>query len=181
MAGKLVVLSGPSGVGKDTLLDAWRARNPRVQRVVACTTRNPRPGEVDGVDYHFLTREEFLAKAEKGDFLEHKEVYGNFYATPNASVDALLNEGKIAILKIDVQGALAVKPLRPDALLIFILPPSEEVLPARITGRGTDSPEVIQRRLDEAHAEIAQASEYHHRVVNDDLQRAVDELEVLIR
>lgn len=181
MAGKLVVLSGPSGVGKDTLIDAWRARNPRVQRVVACTTRAPRTGEVDGVDYHFLTREEFLEKAAHGDFLEHKEVYGNFYATPNASVEELLRDGKIAILKIDVQGALAVKPIRPDALLIFILPPSNAILEARISGRGTDSPEVIRRRLDEAHAEIAQADQYHLRIVNDDLDRAVSELEAAIQ
>lgn len=178
--GTLVILSGPSGVGKDTVIDAWRNADPRVSRVVAYTTRNPRPGEVDGVDYHFVTRDQFLAHAEAGHFLEYKEVHGNFYATPLRDMEAMLDAGGIAILKIDVQGALSAMELRPDATTVFLLPPSNEELERRIRGRGTDADEVIARRLAAAHAEIAQADRYQHRVVNEDVASVVAELASLV-
>ena len=180
-SGNLVILSGPSGVGKDTVIDAWRDRDPRVRRVVAYTTRAPRPGEVDGVDYHFVPVERFLEHAAAGDFLEYKEVHGNHYATPLRDMERMIADGLIAILKIDVQGAHAAMELRPDAVTIFILPPSEEELEARIRGRGSDSEEVICRRLENARAELALASRYQHRLVNQTVDGVVDELEVILR
>ncbi|MBX3118344.1 MAG: guanylate kinase [Fimbriimonadaceae bacterium] len=180
MPGKLVILSGPSGVGKDTVINAWRDANPRVERVVAYTTRQPRPGEIPDVDYHFVSVERFHKLAASGAFLEHKEVHGNFYATPLTDMETMLAEGKIAILKIDVQGALAVMELRADAISVFILPPSELELRRRIEGRGQDSPDVIEKRMRNALGEIALADRYLHRVVNDDLERCVGELEGIV-
>lgn len=180
MSGRLVILSGPSGVGKDTVIDAWHAVNPRVQRVVATTTRSPRPGEVDGTDYHFVTLAEFESMAARGEFLERKQVHGNFYATPISGVDRLLNEGKIAILKIDVQGALEVMALRPGILSVFLLPPSIEELEARIRGRNSDSAEAVAQRLQEARNELAVAEKYTHRVVNDEVESAVARLQEIV-
>jgi len=176
MNGRLVILSGPSGVGKDTVLAAWTASNPRVQRVVAYTTRTPRNGEVDGVDYHFVSLQRFHDLVEEGAFLEHKEVHGNCYATPLADMEAMLVAGKIAVLKIDVQGAMEAMKLRPDALSIFLLPPTTAELEHRIRNRGTDSNEVIERRLRDAHFELSCAEKYTARVVNDDIERVVREL-----
>ncbi|RYG46968.1 guanylate kinase [bacterium] len=181
MQGKLVVLSGPSGVGKDTVLDAWRERNGRVERVVTYTTRTPRPGEVHGVDYVFVTRERFFEHAESGDFLEHKEVHGNHYASPLCDTEEMLRQGKIAVLKIDVQGALAVMPLRPDALTVFLLPPNGNELARRIRERGTETNDEVIRRLRNAEGEMALAGAYAHRIVNDDVERTVDQLEALAR
>ncbi|CAN5699744.1 guanylate kinase [soil metagenome] len=180
MPGRLVVLSGPSGVGKDTVLDAWIARNPRVRRVVTYTTRSPRAGEVHGVDYAFVDRERFLEHVAAGDFLEHKEVHGNHYASPLRDTEALLAEGCIAVLKIDVQGALAVMPLRPDAVTVFLLPPDSDELARRIRERGTESAEEVVKRLRNAEGEIALAGEYAHRIVNQDVVEVVDELERLV-
>jgi guanylate kinase len=174
--GRLVILSGPSGVGKDTVLEAWKASNPRVQRVVAYTTRQPRNGEVNGVDYHFVTRQRFDELVEEGAFLEHKLVHGNCYATPLSDMEALLIAGQIAVLKIDVQGAMEAMKLRPEALSIFLLPPTVEDLEKRIRGRGTDSEEVIERRLEDARYELALADKYTAHVVNDDIERVVREL-----
>ena len=176
MRSRLVILSGPSGVGKDTVLEAWKASNPRVQRVVAYTTRQPRNGEVNGVDYHFVTRQRFDELVEEGAFLEHKLVHGNWYATPLSDMEALLIAGQIAVLKIDVQGAMEAMKLRPDALSIFLLPPTVEDLEKRIRGRGTDSEEVIERRLEDARYELALADKYTAHVVNDDIERVVREL-----
>ncbi|MFQ3587456.1 MAG: guanylate kinase [Fimbriimonadaceae bacterium] len=181
MSGKLVILSGPSGVGKDTVLQRWTEINPDVVKVVSCTTRAPRPGEVDGVDYHFLNAEAFHAKARSGQFLEYKMVHQNWYATPLDHMEALLANGKIAVLKIDVQGALTALRLRSDALSIFLLPPSWEELERRIRGRASDSPEEIEVRLQNARDEIATAAEYAYRVVNDDLERAVSEIDAIVR
>lgn len=180
MKGKLVILSGPSGVGKDTVLAAWSQIEPRVVRVVAYTTRKMRPGEVDGFDYHFVDRSTFLRMVEEGAFLEHKEVHGNLYATPKKDMEAHLDQGKIAVLKIDVQGALTAMALRPDATSIFLLPPSMEVLEQRIRGRGADDEATIQRRLENAKTELSFADRYQHRIVNDDLMRAVGELASLV-
>ncbi len=178
--GKLVILSGPSGVGKDTIIDAWREVNPKVERVVAYTTRSPRPGEVEGLDYRFVSVPDFQTKAGNGDFLEFKEVHGNWYATPLTDMENLIQAGKIAILKIDVQGALHAMSLRKDAISIFILPPSMEELEARIRGRGLDDPEVIEKRLINAQDEVALAPKYHHRVVNLDVDLTVSMLERII-
>lgn len=177
----LLILSGPSGVGKDTVIDAWRARNDKVRRVVAYATRDPRPGETHGVDYHFVPVERFLQHAEAGDFLEYKEVHGNYYATPLKDMEQMLADGLIAILKIDVQGALSAMDLRPDALTVFILPPSEEELERRIRGRGTDTPEAIEKRLKNAREELAVSDRYRYRIVNHDVEQVVDELERIIR
>lgn len=180
MSGKLVILSGPSGVGKDTIIDAWSAVNPKVQRVVAYTTRNPREGEEDGRDYNFVPVPSFLDMAERGEFLEFKEVHGNWYATPLKDMEDLLESGKVAILKIDVQGALHAMSLRKDALTVFILPPSMEELESRIRGRGTEDEEVIEKRLRNAKEEIAVATKYQHRIVNVDVDMTVAMLERIV-
>lgn len=180
MSGKLVILSGPSGVGKDTVIDAWREINPKVERVVAYTTRNPRPGEANGLDYHFVSVEEFQEKASNGEFLEFKEVHNNWYATPLTDMENLIDAGKIAILKIDVQGALHAMVLRKDAISIFILPPSMEELEQRIRGRGLDDPEVIEKRLINAQDEVAMAPKYHHQIVNLDIGLTVSMLERIV-
>ena len=172
----LLILSGPSGVGKDTVIDAWRARDPRVTRVVAYTTRAPRAGEIDGVDYHFVTTDQFLECAEAGDFLEAKEVHGHHYATPLRDMEALLAEGKVAVLKIDVQGALTVMALRPDALSVFLLPPDVDELERRLRDRATDSPDKIAQRLENAQGELALSERYGHRIVNDRVDAVVDRL-----
>jgi len=180
MSGILVILSGPSGVGKDTVIDRWHRVDPRVERVVAATTRAPRDGEVDGVHYHFRTEAEFVAMTERGEFLEHKLVHDKRYGTPLADMERRLAAGKITILKIDVQGALEVMERRPDALSIFILPPSREELQARILSRATDSPEAIEKRLRIAEEEMDLADRYRYRVVNDDVDRAVGEIAAII-
>lgn len=178
--GKLVILSGPSGVGKDTVIDAWRARNPRVARVVAYTTRPPRSHEIDGIDYHFVPVKEFMRMAEAGDFLEYKEVHGNYYATPKTDMEAMLRDGCVAVLKIDVQGAMSVMPIRPDALSVFLLPPNREELRRRIEGRGTDDPETVERRMRNAEEEIALSDNYRFPIVNRDITSVIDELEAII-
>ena len=180
MPGSLVILSGPSGVGKDTVIDAWRARNPLVQRVIAATTRERTENEVDDVDYHFLSQAEFLKRTQSDYFLEWKEVHGQFYGTPNLEVSKLRREGKIAILKIDVQGALAVMELRPDATTIFLMPPSVEELEHRIRGRKRDTLEQIEKRLETAKREMALRNLYQHVVVNDDLGETVRQLEEIL-
>ena len=180
MKGKLVILSGPSGVGKDTLINRWQQINPRIERVIAYTTRAMRPGEREGFDYHFVDRETFMAKAHAGEFLEYKEVHGNMYATPLHDMEALLANGQIAILKIDVQGALLVMELRPDAISIFIEPPSWYELEERIRGRQTDAEDMIAKRLRNAADELALAERYQYQVINDDLDEAVDELEEIV-
>lgn len=181
MGSRIVILSGPSGVGKDTLIDAWRKINPSVERVVAVTTRSPRSGEVEGVDYRFVSRERFDELASTGAFLEYKEVHGNGYATPLESVQRLLEDGKVAVLKIDVQGALAVMEARNDVLTVFVLPPDEKVLEERLQGRGTDDEATVRRRLEGAKAELAQAHRYQFRIVNDSVDRVVQELEDIVR
>ncbi len=179
-AGRLVILSGPSGVGKDTVINTWREKNPRVERVVAYTTRAPRTGEQEGIDYHFVSPERFHELAADGAFLEHKEVHGNWYATPLRDMEQMLAEGKIAILKIDVQGALSVMELRPDAFSVFLLPPSWDELERRIRGRGTEDAATIEKRLRNATEELGFADRYRFQVTNDDLDRAVSELEALV-
>ena len=167
-------------MGKDTVINAWRAKNPRVERVVAYTTRSPREGEVAGADYHFVPVESFQQLATDGAFLEHKEVHSNFYATPLLDMERMLADGKIAILKIDVQGALTAMSLRPDAITVFLLPPSWDELERRIRDRGTDDAATIEKRLRNATEELGLASRYQHQVTNDDLDNVVARLEEIV-
>jgi len=179
MRGKLVILSGPSAVGKDTLIRRWRERNPRVERVITCTTRAPRDGEQNRIDYYFVSRQEFMDKIKRGELLESETVYSEtLYGTPKADVERLLHEGKIAVLNIDVKGAKNIKRLYPEAVTVFILPPSLEELRRRLLSRNTESdPSKVEERLKRAEMEIAESDWYEVRIVNDDVERAVDRLE----
>jgi guanylate kinase len=170
------VVSGPSGVGKGTVLRRLKEREPSLWESVSWTTRDMRAGERDGVDYHFVTRDEFLALRDAGGFLEWFEVFGDLKGTPAAPVAERLSAGDDVLLEIDVQGALAVREQFPDALLVFLAPPSRDEQRRRLEARGTDTPEVIERRLAEAAAEEARAAEFDARVVNDDVDTAVGEV-----
>jgi len=180
MPGRLVILSGPSGVGKDTVIDEWSRINPAVQRVVAYTTRPIRETESEGVDYRFVSLERFRQMIADGAFLEHKDVFGNLYGTPKRDMEAMLAAGKVAVLKIDVQGAMAVIKVRPGVLTVFLMPPSFEELERRIRGRAADSPDVIERRLRVAREEISHSAEYAHVIVNREVGNVVATLETLI-
>ena len=173
---KLFVISGPSGAGKGTLVTRVRERRSNLGLTVSATTRAPRKGEVDGVNYFFLTREEFDRRVANGEFVEWAEVHGNCYGTLVSEVTSKLASGSSLILEIDVQGALQVKERFPEAVLIFIKPPSLEVLRERLVGRGTETPETIELRMANAADELALADRYDDVVVNDDLDRATDEL-----
>ena len=173
---KLFVISGPSGAGKGTLVTRVRERRSNLVLTVSATTRAPRKGEVDGVNYFFLTREEFDRRVANGEFVEWAEVHGNCYGTLVSEVQSKLASGSSLILEIDVQGALQVKERFPEAVLIFIKPPSLEVLRERLVGRGTETPETIELRMANAADELALADRYDDVVVNDDLDRATDEL-----
>lgn len=165
----LVIVSGPSGVGKDSVIDALRRepRDPDYHYVVTCTTRPRRPYEVDGVHYHFLTFAEFARLRDEGELLEANEVHGNWYGTPRADVRAALREGHDVILKIDVQGAAAVKQAVPEALLIFLVPPSLEDLFQRLRARATESADELDTRQRNAAVELARQEDYDHVVVNE--------------
>jgi len=165
----LVIISGPSGVGKDTIIDALRERDhePEYHYVVTCTTRAPRPGEIDGVDYRFLTREEFLRMRADRGFLEANEVHGNWYGSPREPVRAALATGRDAILKIDVQGAQIVKEQVTEALLIFVVPPSLETLFARLRTRATETADELELRQRNAAIELARQDDYDYVVVNE--------------
>jgi guanylate kinase len=177
----IVILSGPSGVGKDTIIDAWRAADPRIVRVVTYTTRKPRAGEVDGRDYNFVDISTFKYLLDQGHFWEHKVVHGHYYASPKKDTEAIIEQDKIPVLKIDVQGAIEVMHLRPDAITVFILPPSLEELEARIRGRKTDDEETIQKRLRNAHDEMALSDRYQLQIVNDDVDAVVRKLMEAVR
>ena len=179
--GRLFVVSGPSGVGKGTLVAEALKRLPHLRRAVTYTTRPPRPGEVAGQDYHFVSPEEFEWMKAQGAFLEWAEVYGNFYGSPRAEVDRLRQQGYDVVLVLDVQGALAVKRQCPDAVLIFIEPPSLDELRRRMEVRGADPPEAIARRLAKAAWEMQQAVHFDHRILNDALERAVGAVVSLMR
>lgn len=181
MSGQLVILSGPSGVGKDTVIERWRDVNPRVKRVVSATTRGPREGEVDGIDYHFIPPKEFEEMAARDEFLEHKDVHGRRYGTPRQGVKELMDAGHIAILKIDVQGAEEILRKGVKCCTIFLMPPSEEELERRIRGRGTDRDADIELRLKNAKMEIERGKIYQHRVVNDDLDACVARIDEIVR
>ena len=169
----LLVVSGPSGAGKGTIVQGLLARDPDLWVSVSWTSRSPREGEVEGVHYHFVSREEFLAHRDAGGFLEWFEVHGDLKGTPKGPVREHLDAGADVLLEIDVQGALEVRRQFPEALLVFVLPPSREEQRRRLVGRGTDSPDAIERRLADAMAEEAKGVLFDATVVNDDVDAAV--------
>jgi guanylate kinase len=180
----LVIISGPSGVGKDTIIEALRRRHrsPDYHYVVTCTTRARRPGETDGVSYHFLDRLRFLALRDQGGFLEANEVHGNWYGTPRDEVRTALGSGRHTILKIDVQGAQVVKERVPDALLIFVVPPSLETLFQRLKARATESADELELRQRNAAIELARQEDYDYVVVNETglVERTAERIDEII-
>ena len=176
MSGPILVVTGPSGVGKGTLVRELLARMPGLRLAVSATTRRPRPGEVNGVDYYFLSEGDFDHRVRAGEFAEHAVYAGNRYGTLRSE---LSGPGEGVVLEIDVQGARQVRETLPEATRVFIEPPSPEALVERLTGRGSDSADEIQRRLEAAREELAARDEFPHRIVNDDLNRAVQELSEL--
>jgi guanylate kinase len=176
----LTVLSGPSGVGKGTVVARVRELYPHIWVSVSCTTRSPRPGEQDGVEYWFVTPEEFRARAERGELLEWAEFAGNLYGTPREAVRQRLADGERALLEIELQGARQVRAALPEAYLVFLAPPSWEELQRRLIGRGTELTAAVRARLDRAKQEMAAEDEFDAVVVNDDVDRAAAELVRLI-
>ncbi|MBU7583705.1 MAG: guanylate kinase [Nostoc sp. TH1S01] len=178
--GKLIVLTGPSGVGKGTLMRSLLQRHPQLYYSVSVTTRSPRPGEIDGKNYYFINRSKFEQLVAQGEFLEWAEFAGNYYGTPREAVVDQIQSGKLVVLEIELEGARQIRASFPNALSIFILPPSFEELEKRIRGRGQDSEEAIARRLTRAKAEIAAADEFDIQIVNDDFETALKAIEVAL-
>jgi guanylate kinase len=178
---RVFVITGPSGVGKGTLIRSLRERIPELELSVSATTRRPRPGERDGVDYHFLSDSDFQRRVDAGEFVEHAVYSGRRYGTLRSELERRVNEGHPVVLEIEVQGARQVRGALPDAVQVFIAPPSREALRARLVGRGTDDPEQVDARLRTADAELAAQDEFAHVVVNDRLEDAVDELTGIVR
>ncbi len=179
MKNVLTVISGPSGVGKGTIVDEILKRREDIVESVSCTTRAPRAGEEHGREYFFITKEEFQSRIQKGDFLEYDEHFGNFYGTPKSFVEETLKD-KSVILEIDVVGALNAKKEFPESLLIMVAPPSVEELKKRLVGRNSESEEEIEKRLSRLDYELSKGENYDYIVVNDELERAVNEICQLI-
>lgn len=179
--GNLFIVAAPSGAGKTSLVKALLSNDAGIQLSVSYTTRAPRPGEVDGQHYHFVSREAFQEMLGRGDFLESAEVYGNFYGTSQSWIAASRASGRDILLEIDWQGASQVRKLIPEAIGIFILPPSVEALRERLTGRGQDAEEVIERRLAAAREDISHAGEFDYVIINDDFGTALQDLLAVIR
>jgi guanylate kinase len=180
LTGKLIVLTGPSGVGKGTLVRSLLQRHPELHFSVSVTTRAPRPGEIDGKHYYFTTRPKFEEMVADGELLEWAEFAGNCYGTPRRPVEHQVQEGNWVLLEIELEGARQVRQSFPKAIQIFVLPPSIEALEQRLRDRGQDAEEAIQRRLIRAQVEIAAADEFDIQVVNDDLDQALDQLEAAL-
>ena len=185
MRGRLIVVSGPSGAGKSTLIKASLQAVPELAYSVSATTRRPRPGEVDGVDYIFLSRKEFERWIEEGRFLEWAEYSGNLYGTPEQKVEEFLEEGKSVILELELQGARQVHIKRPDAVMVFVRAPSLEETRRRLTGRATETEEALESRLATAVGEVAAVDEFDHEVVNEDREKAckamIEKMESIVR
>ena len=178
--GLLIVVSGPSGCGKGTIL-AEILKSDKFFYSVSATTRAPRPGETDGINYHFLSKDRFEELISQNGMLEFAEYCGNYYGTPRKPVEDMLSEGKHVILEIEVQGAMKIMEKCPEAIFVFILPPSLKELRRRLNKRGTETEEVIEKRLSEAAGEIRQAYKYNYTVINGELSDAVDDLKAIIR
>ncbi|MEU1999790.1 guanylate kinase [Rhodococcus sp. NPDC019627] len=180
--GRLVVLAGPSAVGKSSVVRLLRERLPELVFSVSATTRNPRPGEVDGKDYRFTSRDEFQRMIESGELLEWAEIHGGLQlsGTPAEPVRRAIEQGKPVLVEVDLAGARAVRAAMPEALLVFMAPPSWEALVERLTGRGTESPEVVERRLATAKVELEAQDEFDEVIVNEDVSRSCDELVSLL-
>ncbi len=179
-AGNIFLVVAPSGAGKSTLVNALLARDGAIELSISHTTRAPRPGEQDGREYHFVTVEDFKARRARGEFLESAEVHGNFYATSRVWLDERMRTGRDVLLEIDWQGARQVKRHFPDAVGVFILPPSIEALEARLKKRGQDSPQVIARRLLAAGAEMAHAHEFDYVIINEDFDTALTQVAAIV-
>ncbi len=180
--GLLIVISGPSGVGKGTVRKAlFEMKNHNLTYSVSMTTRKMREGEVDGKDYYFVTKDEFLKQIDDGNFLEYAEFVGNYYGTPLDKVNQKLDEGKEVVLEIEVEGALQVKKKVPDCVMIFLVPPSKEELYNRLKNRGTEAEEIIQKRIEKANREFKVAPKYDYIVVNDEVNNAADRIMAIIR
>ena len=178
--GRLVVVSGPSGVGKDTVVRQYLAHHPEARLSVSATTRQPRLGERDGVDYYFVDRPRFEAMIAEDALLEHAQYNGNYYGTPRRMVDEALEQGQDIILVIEVQGAMQVRTRAPHAVLVFIEPPSFEVLAERLSGRGTETPEQVAGRMATARGELDMAPQYDHRIINDTVEHCCQQLEAVL-
>ena len=180
--GLLIVISGPSGVGKGTVVkEVMKDADLHLSYSTSMTTRDPRAGEVDGKDYFFVSKEEFLKVKEEGGLLESNEFVGNYYGTPKAYVEKLRNEGKNVLLEIDVEGCKQVVAQQPDTLTLFIVPPSMKELERRIRGRGTEPEEIVQQRLAKAQKELEKSYQYKYCVCNDDVQLAADIISIIIK
>ena len=179
--GTLYIISAPSGAGKTSLVKALIDAEPQIRVSISHTTRAMRPGEVNGVNYHFVDREEFVRMAEHGDFLERAEVFGNLYGTSQSYLQQTLDEGHDLILEIDWQGAEQVRKLMPQARSIFILPPSQQALRQRLTNRGQDSDDIIEGRMREAVSEMSHYVDYDYLIINDDFAHALDDLKAIFR
>jgi guanylate kinase len=178
--GILIVLSGPSGAGKGTICRELLRSCPNLQYSISATTRTPRTGEIDGVNYLFLSQEKFKDMIKANEFLEWAEVYGNYYGTPRGYVTDTLDSGRDVILEIDTQGAMQIKNKFPQGVYIYIIPPSLDELAKRIHKRGTDSPEAIKQRLSCVRAELSYVNNYNYIVVNDEISRAVTKIQAIL-
>lgn len=179
--GIVFVISAPSGTGKHSVLHPIMARDPNIEYSISATTRPPRPGELDGRDYHFLSEAEFRRRLEAGEFAESANVYRRLYGTLHSELDRRIGSGKDVVLEIDVQGMRSLKRMRPDAVTVFILPPSIEALAQRLRGRGANDEADMALRIENARGEMAASNEYDYIVVNDKLEDAVADMEAIIR
>ena len=177
---RVFVITGPSGVGKGTLIRGLMERQPQLELSVSATTRGPRPGERDGVDYHFLTREEFDRRVAEGQFVEHADYAGRSYGTLRSELERRVQAGTPVVLEIEVQGARQVREAMPEAVQVFIAPPSLDALRTRLIGRGTDDGEEVERRLQVAEQELTAQPEFGHVVVNDRLEDALAQLTAIV-